>query len=337
MDLRNLSPFSARAVVVPDRFGQEELLVLVKATYDVRSQTPTLHEEQEPVWLVDEYHGEPGRSSLRHGTDVAAEKPLTDVIFVGSAYAPSGGREYVDARLRVGPLDKRLRVFGDRFWRRTAGFLSATAPVPFQRMPVVWDRAFGGWDETGSEGPEWEPSNPVGVGFRGEESRMTLDGTPLPNVESPDDLITGPGDRSAPWGLSFVSPNWASRAQYAGTYDDAWQNDRAPLLPDDFDSRFHQAAPPDQLWSGEIPPGTSVELDNLSPSGRLAFLLPRPGIEVAVRTSEARNELEVRRDTVILDGDGERLIWVARARFPVADRVYDVQWIRVAGTERDDV
>lgn len=336
MDLRNLSPFSVRTLVVPDRSGQEELLVVVKATYDIEGGSPRLHEQQEPVWLVDEYHGEPGESSLEHGSDIALEKPLTDVVFVGCAHAASGPRPFVDARFRVGPIEKRLRVFGDRFWQRTMGFLSPTEPQPFQRMPIVWDRAFGGWDETGSDGPEWESSNPVGVGFRGNGSRLPLEGTPLPNVENPLDLIGEPGDEPSPWGLSFVSPNWAPRARFAGTYDEAWRTSRAPLLPEDFDSRFHQVAPPNQLSAGELPPGSPVELENLSPSGRLAFALPVPRIEVAAKTSQGRHELEVRHDTLILDGDGERLMWVARARFPVRDRVYDVQWIRVAGEERSD-
>jgi len=33
------------------------------------------------------------------------------------------------------------------------------------------------------------------------------------------------------------------RVQLAGTYDDSWTEDRMPLLPDDFQERFHNAAP----------------------------------------------------------------------------------------------
>jgi len=35
-------------------------------------------------------------------------------------------------------------------------------------------------------------------------------------------------------------------SQYSGTYDEAWQRDMAPLLPEDFDEQFFQRAPPDQ-------------------------------------------------------------------------------------------
>lgn len=48
------------------------------------------------------------------------------------------------------------------------------------------------------------------------------------------------------WPFGPVGRDESPRAGYAGTYDEDWVANRMPLLPTDFDSRFHQAAPPNQ-------------------------------------------------------------------------------------------
>lgn len=46
--------------------------------------------------------------------------------------------ERVDVRLRVGAIDKTLRVTGDRRWRGQEG---PASPAPFRRMPLRYEHA----------------------------------------------------------------------------------------------------------------------------------------------------------------------------------------------------
>ena len=39
------------------------------------------------------------------------------------------------------------------------------------------------------------------------------------------------GDRYVPQGFGFIAPHWEPRVGFAGTYDEAWQKNRAPHLP----------------------------------------------------------------------------------------------------------
>ncbi len=70
--------------------------------------------------------------------------------------------------MRVGTvINKRLRVFGDRYWEKGRFGLRMTEPEPFENMPIIYERAFGGIDEQAST-PEqliMEERNPVGTGF----------------------------------------------------------------------------------------------------------------------------------------------------------------------------
>lgn len=38
--------------------------------------------------------------------------------------------------------------------------------------------------------------------------------------------------------------SWQPRLRYAGTYDQHWMDERLPFLPEDFDLRYFQSAPP---------------------------------------------------------------------------------------------
>lgn len=330
MELLNLSPFAVERLVVGDPSGREMLLIIVKATYAVADGGLRLHDEQDAIRLADEYLGEPGKSSIKHAGESALFKPATDVIVIGHAHTPKRKAPQVDVHLKLGALSKDVRVFGDRQWRSRLGMLSMTDPEPFDRMPLVFERAFGGMDDSVPEHAESCAANPVGVGFHAKKSKRPAAGSALPNLENPAELIRKVGDRPAPAGLGFVCPHWEPRIQHAGTYGDAWRESRAPMLPDDFNPAFHQVAPADQIYRGYVEGGERVEVTNVSASGRLAFRLPAGGPRAVVKMMEDLNEPPLNLDTVIIDGDRECVLCVWRGSLPVHNRVYDVEWIKVA-------
>src|SRR5262245_24262149 len=163
----NRTPFAGKMFAVPDPEGVDCIYAVVKATFTLGEKVAPAA-EQVPVRPKDEYTGEPGRSSLKAVSDLSLLKPGTDVLLFGSACAPAGQKvPQTDVTLAVGPVRKTVRVFGDRTWQPGLMGDKTSPPVPFERMPLVWERSFGGTDVTTGEPPEIhaENRNPVGTGF----------------------------------------------------------------------------------------------------------------------------------------------------------------------------
>src|SRR5262249_2111873 len=144
----------------------------------------------------------------------------------------------------------------------------------------------GGSDRTGLV---LAPSNLAGVASHSREPYGTL-GSPLPNLEHPGNLIARTSDKPTPIGFGFVSRNWLPRRAYAGTYDKMWIDERYPFLPLDFDDRYFQGAPEDQICD-HLRGGEYVRLTNMSPEGRLEFNLPT--VTMPVRLIRRHDDVEV--------------------------------------------
>lgn len=195
-------------------------------------------------------------------------KPHAEVLCAGHACAPGGKpTQAARVRLRCGPVDKTLNVFGDRVWERGKdGVLRLTEAKPFVAMPLGWKQAFGA--------PDY-PDNPLGKGI----APVTRpDGTqviPLPNVEGTT-LIGAPEDRPAPASFGPVDLMWPLRAKKNGTYDDAWVKTRWPALPDDMNYEFFCMAPEDQYLPGHFDGHEVIEVEGMHKDmQRISSRLPR--------------------------------------------------------------
>ncbi len=324
LQFQNNTGFEGTLFATPDEQGVDSIYAVVKGTFDLeRGLAPA--EQQVPVALADEYYGEPGASSIRVPSDVGLEKPGTDVLLVGHAYPP-GGRPavYVDVWLTVGPIRKVVRVFGDRQWRSDGIGYVLTSPEPFEAMPLVWERAYGGAALDAAE-PQEEPRNPVGTGFRAPGSDTPVEEIRPPNLENPYAPITGWKDRPPPACFAPICAHWEPRRSYAGTYDEAWQQQRAPSLPADFDPRFFQLAPPDQVWPGHLAGGEQVEIVGASPAGPLSFRLPAVGVRVTYVVDGSREVRPAKLDTVLIEPDAGRVVLVWRSRLACDKKVLRVE------------
>ena len=330
MLLTNSTPWPAERLVTMDRHGREVLQVVVKQSFDLADGRAQPAAEPDPLVLADQYEGEPGKSGLRYASDLGAPKAGTDVILCGSAVPRRRGETQVDVALRLATVNKVVAVYGERLWARGLLGHSPTPPQPFERIPLSWERAFGGSDESNPERPGWCQGNPVGRGFRAKGSKLPIEGQLLPNLESPAEPIRKPGDAPAPRNFGFVAPHWAPRVAFTGTYDERWQRERMPLLPDDFDERFFQVAPADQILASHPRGGEPVEVIGVSEAGPLRFTLPQAPLQVVARLGLARQVLDTQCDTVVIDADRRRLILLWRALLVVHGRVDQIEWIKVA-------
>ena len=333
MQLINRTPFSGAAFVDVDRHGSETLVLAIKATYEFGGvEEPWLAAQQSELLFTDCYAAEPGVSSLLYESDANWGRQATDIALMAHAYPKreSGRETYVT--LRVGGVEKTAHVFGDRTWTGGLGGLQMSPPQPFTRIPLIYERAFGGTDDS-PERPadrEAEPRNPVGRGLRARASLKRHDSIMLPNIEDPQNLIREPDSRPAPVGFTFVAKGWKPRRDYAGTYDAAWQRDRMPLLPNDFDPMFYTAASKG-LSAPFFRGGESVDLSNLTPTRTERFVIPAVALHAAFHIDAAPTPIAMRLDTIVIDAVKMKLVMVWHGFHPAQGLVDDIRWVLAEG------
>jgi hypothetical protein len=334
-NVTNGTPFAFEPLQLLDEECRPLLVALVKGTFAIGPDGRCARAEQQiGISLAGEARGEdPATSSFKYEPEVAFFKPATDVIMNGHAYATRSGTTETTVSLRVGPVQKQVRVSGERAWYRAAGKIGATRAAPFDKIPLTYERAFGGWDR-GHADPDrhtCEPRNPVGVGYRA--SGIFEEQLRLPNLEAPDQPLRALGDRPPPAAFGFVSPHWQPRAALAGAYDERWQKQRAPLLPEGFDRRHCNAASPGLIAPGYLRGDEPVTVTGATPGGgTLSFNLPGlppPAVRVVLKAGAAQR-LVTNLDTVIIEPDERRVLMLWRTHLVLRSGPHDLIAIEVS-------
>lgn len=224
--IANHTPYAAERTWIRDKHGAHHWIVAVKASFHVDPGGQlSLADEQLPPLFAPEYHGDDGRSSVRYDADLGPLKPATDVWVNGHACAPHlKPVAELPISLRFAAVEKTLLVRGDNLLTAGIAGPKTTRPRPFVRMPITYERAYGGTDLSAPDPTRHRIyfKNPVGVGFN--TSRAGGDDLPGPNVVYPgqDIAAAGPpasarspatGRRAPPWpapttpgGSSIVAP-----------------------------------------------------------------------------------------------------------------------------------
>ncbi len=300
--LDNRTPFQAERTWVRDREGVHHWIVVVKATYDVGADGALALSETPVAPLhAPEYIGEDGASSLRYEADLVAMKPATDVYLNAVAYAP-GGRPCTELRagFTLGPLRKVLTVHGPRTWMASLAAGATPSPSePFTATPIVYEHAYGGseQDDPDPRKHRIDLRNPVGTGVAAHPDNLV--GKPAPSIEDPS---------GSPAGFGAIGGWWTPRRELAGTYDERWEAERKPLLPEDWDPRCLLCAPADQQVPGYLRGGEVLELANLTPGGWLRSALPSVSLAFESWFGSERREHRAELVTVVAESEGPRLI-----------------------------
>lgn len=325
LQLQNNTPFSAAIALFANEEGIETLYTIVKASFRIGQQW-TLMDEQAAPLQEDIYRGEPGESSLWLPSDYHPGKAATDVMVLGDACAKEQRPvRQLDVSLSLGTISKTIRIFGDRVWRN--GVMSP--PTAFTVMPVIYERAFGGKDIFEGQTRATELRNPVGVSFSGKRSIADMENSPLPNIESPEFLIQSPKDNPAPAGFAPVAPNWYPRIDYAGTYDEAWSQSRAPYLPLDYSQRFMNSAHPELVYPGFLKGGESVRISGMHPSGELHFNLPNVILHNKIVVENRVEMSNFKMESVIIEPNQLKLSIVWKSAFVCGMRARKINQVSV--------
>ena len=202
-------------------------------------------------------------------------------------------------------------MFGARYWLPgVVRDMAPSKPYPTETLPFAWEWSFGGMDPQDTRATE--PRNPAGTGVT--KRPAELQGKQAPSFEDPASLIKSANDRPAPRGFGPVAAHWQPRGQLAGTYDEAWQKSRAPLLPKDFNPAYWNVAPADQQLD-DYRPGEEIRLLNMSKRGVDFFFLPEFEVPVLFSSREKMSETFAQVDTLIIEPAEQRFSLVARAAF----------------------
>lgn len=229
--------------------------------------------------------------------DTALYKHGVDVWVLGHVVPPRPTAA-TTVELVVGDELRALLVVGDRVWRADGTF---TPPVPFERMPLVHARAYGG-----RSGAHAHPGNPDGRGFVGE--RTALADTPLPNVEWTDDRVRAWTDRPEVAGFAPVGPG--SPLHLARAVRPAADTRAGFRLTRQWFRCAH-----DRLQFAGARAGTAVTLRAMAPGGPLGFVIPACGLEARVRLGTRDYVLPLTIDTIGIFADERRVRLVHRASF----------------------
>lgn len=339
MELLNATRMKAAYTLGLRPDGRELLVVVVKGTFRLPrgGEASELAEEQVDHVTADQFTGEPGFSAPRYESDFAPTKPRCDLLLNGSAYAPGGEpAERVPVGVRVGRFEKSFDVVGNRFWRNTFGLIWRTSPLPFVKMPISYDNAFGGIDASHPDPARHRccPSNPAGRGYHFNLAKPVIDGKPVPNTEERARPVRRPRGGYRPMAFGPVGRSWRPRPQFAGTYDQRWVDTVFPFPPADFDDRYYQAAPADQQ-TDYLQGGETVLLVNLTPEGRTCFQLPTIELPITFypRTG-VETEIVPLCDTLILEPDLNRFMMLWRAALPLKKNIFEVSQVIVGRMPR---
>jgi hypothetical protein len=258
---------------------------------------------------------ERGQARIEPADDIFIREGVS-VTASGFVYAPSGKATKADAAINVGSETRRVRAFGPRVWREGVfGALSPTAPLPFDRVPMVWEAAYGGMllrktSMIERDGRQWlvpefttaYPHNADGLGFYLERHEAIE--KPLPQLEYPDMPIKNWDDKPHPVCFAPYPMNGGMRPMVLNEGDKVNLNRMGRLTC--------RAAP--WLIFQAIDAGTNIVLTGMRPKGEtLAFTVPEVPVRVRAILGRALFQLKPRLDTIEIDAEAAEVRMVYRA------------------------
>jgi len=297
LELINQTPIVADVQVSVDSVdddGPRMGLLVAKATFLFDQNGTTELDTQNPFSLI----------ATEEDTDlgqlpsdaVQRRDQVFEVVLLGAAY-PEGAEavESMTIKLSVGDVSHTMRVTGDREWSDGSN-PSITPPAPFSRMPLVYERTFGGMCPAQMDSDTVidirDPVNHHGRGFDARflakhmgENLQAPEGFPsmeyvrrLPNLEHPEHLIEAWDDAPEPYCWVTVPQDIAfAQTRFLHYLESKVADDQIPGEEDEYSREvithmFHRAHPD---WITTLPgPQALVSMSGMSPHGELSFSIP---------------------------------------------------------------
>jgi hypothetical protein len=317
--INNQTPLAASLQPHRDVAGRPHVLVVAKATWSLHTHRLAPAEQQLGLCVQPQRRrlGELDLDDAQRRAlgeresedivwldhDLSPPKPAFDVIVAGYATAPPHhSAAYFDAGIRIGKDTRVLRALAPRVWDRgLLGYAARALGPSVRRVPLSY--AVADWSS----------------GFAVMTSQA--DGHALPWLES----LESPGQRTRhadrPVGFGHWPENAPHRQPHGGTYDDAWQDQRAPRLPLDFNPRFYNVAHPELQLAQAPAAGTPIGLAHLATQPAINTHMPDLQLAVQATTAAGATQkvLSLRSDTLVIEPDFMRMSQVWRAALPTSE------------------
>lgn len=270
MDFFNQTSYEAELIHGPDGPDHHGVALIIKATFPI---TPSgLGTGDVPfVWPVSRQNLETDFGTFPFDNHFPLSR--MDMMVCGNACAPQARpvRE-MGVLLKVGNFEYVQHIFGDRRWRKQLTGYRMTDPEPFETMPLVLARAFGGKVNLPyGEFPCLE--NPEGKGFLFDG--VPPDGVSLPNIERPLERIRKPYDQVRPTCMTPYPLEGKLRV------DEMMENGQVkPFDATRSHIHFGQAHP--DLMLERPAAGTAITLKGMHPAHDFAFQVPTNDLEATL-------------------------------------------------------
>lgn len=352
MLFENHTPFPAMAWMSLDNQGKEysSTVVRVKYLFDTMNSEGfwklKLDPDQGELFGEDVFYGDDMEASVRYESDYVAYKPHADLVINAYAHTPvakdfwtcgvKAVRYITENKEPTTLVEQWLKVYGKRYWQDNVTGWSVGQAESTNKVVLRYENAFGGYiiNPKYKENPteikylEYYEQNPVGKGLI--HKILAKEGNiELPQVEAVDTPVTEVYTPYTPQGLGIIHRSWLPRRALAGTFDDSWSQNKSPVMPDDFQESYNNAAHPNlQLKDkGYFNGGDVIVLQKLLQGKETqAIQIPDFYFKGAYHIKEEILPFYLEIDTVIIDILDERIknnaVYISyRKRVPYSNKV----------------
>ncbi len=284
--------------------------VMCRITYNIIDGKATISDEQ--TWKLHQNHWE-SEYGLMDKDEVYCRGGI-DIMVFGSAKSPKG-KTLTESEVKISLNEKeihKVKIFGDRVWKSFFGSMSISSPEPFTEIPLNLNNAFGGIAKyDGLEVPY--PANPYGKGYY--QTKEEAVGSPLPNIEHYDDLISKWNPWQEPAGVCSF-PILPLKAKYNLVLNE--DKTKIEKLDNKF---FNSAFPP--LIVEKVEQSDKITVGGVSENGPFEISIPDTNLEIEIALGEKITKKKMLIDQIgLLPNKNEIFI---SYRFPFKYRIVPME------------
>ncbi len=361
MDKEN---FVIQAFGSKDLEGKPRAFIVAKGTWKITDAGLVPAEEPYPFYFVDVFEDpdDPTKSVVLFEADTAITKVGTDLVVLGTAYAPEGREvESFNVAVSVGSFTRELLILGPRRAKFRGSEKNPkppefTEPQKIKQLEVSFKFAYGGTTQyalpDGSDPVELPcPTNPIGMGYVVQNIPELVDNLPLPQIEfvdkrlRPEDLVqdlTNSDNVPLPAGFGFYGKSWRPRVDYLGVMPYEKEDVKrimaehgslnsesgvptpiAGFEPPIMQPEFYSAAAPYNVIKPYLNGNETVVMTNFTKSGQLSFYLPGIHPYVEIDTGNGFQRIESNLDTLVIMPDKKDVVIAFRGSIGISEEALD--------------
>jgi len=350
-------PFSIFSFLHWDLEGRERLTVLVKGSFLLGENARLIASRDKPeILFEDQFKGEANASSLIQESDLAPFKPKTDISLNAIARTPEA-KELASWPVRIdiaGRLSYAFHVTGARFFEpckngsKGSKYWAVSDIKKTHLVELDYEHSFGGTVKISEDDVKSYPYNPVGTGLVSDyllEQDMKVAIAQIGVLAELND--PKPDEEMTVCGIAPIVKSWLPRRSLAGNLDERWLANRHPLMPEDFDFNYWNAAPRPLQAAPYLQGHEMLRLHGLSHDPRpISLILPGAGLGARLFRHNAKSaeSLSLQLDTFHGDICSENredhrftLIWRATFDRPddIAEIILHPAALKVAPTQEE--